>query len=144
AAVAYWLVIAMILPPSSPVWPSVQVADLRDAVRSCYPEPPIIAGYSEPSAVFLMGSQSVVTTGSRVLDHLDSTPRALAFVERKHKAQFVETLQDSTSGEVIRLGCISARNVFTSRRWHRFEVYARPPLPSDPACIVPARYRCAE
>ena len=144
AVVAYWLVIAIILPPSSPVWPSVRLAEVRDAVRSCYPEPPIIAGYSEPSAVFLMGIETTITTGSRVPDQLNATPRALAFIELKHRAEFLDALRESDSEELVRVGCVSGRNAFSSRRWQHFEIYAKPPLPSDPACTLPVRYQCVD
>ena len=119
-------------------------SEVRDAVRSCYPEPPIIAGYSEPSAVFLMGIETTITTGSRVPDQLNATPRALAFIELKHRAEFLDALRESDSEELVRVGCVSGRNAFSSRRWQHFEIYAKPPLPSDPACTLPVRYQCVD
>ena len=144
AAVAYWLVTSMILPSSSPVWPSMRLAEAREAVRSCYPDPPIIAGYAEPSAVFLMDLETTVTAGSLVPAQLNATPRALAFIEQRDKARFLEALEASGSEKPIRVGCVSGRNAFTSRRWQHFEIYAKPPLPSDPACTLPARYQCTD
>lgn len=143
-AVAYWLVIALILPPTSMVWPSVRLAELRDTLRACYPQPPIIAGYSEPSAVFLMGTDTTVTSGTRVPEHLDAAPRALAFVERSHMGRFKEALRTFPSGPPVRVACVTGRNVLTSSRNQVFEVYAKPPIPSDPACTPPSRYRCAD
>lgn len=144
AAVAYWLIIAMILPPSSKVWPSVRVAELRDALRTCYPEPPILAGFAEPSAVFLLGTDTVLTTGAGVPEALAASPRALAFVERRHMPLFKGALGDQGSEMPVRVACVSGQNALTSRRRQLIEVYGNSPLPADPACTVPARYVCPD
>lgn len=144
AAVAYWLIIAMILPPSSKVWPSVRLAELREALRTCYPGPSILAGYSEPSAVFLLGSDTMMTTGSGVPEALAAGSRALAFIEHKHMPSFEAALGEQRSEAPVRVACVSGQNALTSRKRQVIEVYARAPLPGDPACTVPALYQCPD
>ena len=141
AAVAYWLFMALIVPSTSTKWPSVRLAELREALRTCYPESPIIAGYSEPSAIFLLGSDSV-TTGSGVPEYLEEKPRALAIVEGKHLRQIEEAVRVGDAAAPVRVACLFGQNPFTSGRGQFFAIYARPPLPSDPACLPPPRYRC--
>lgn len=141
-AVAYWLFLALILPPTSTKWPSNRLADLRESLRTCYPDPPIVAGYSEPSVIFLMGFDTVTTTGSRAPEYLEETPRALAIIEKSHLRRFEEAVQKRSAAAPVRVACLSGRNPFTSGRNQFFAIYAKPPLPSDPTCPPPPRYRC--
>lgn len=144
AAAAYWLVMAFILPPTSKAWPSVRLTELRDALRTCYPDPPVIAGYSEPSATFLMGSETVFATGSAVPDYLGENPRALAIIERSHLHRFEQAMQTHRGEAPVRVACISGRHPFSSRRNQFFAVYAEPPIPLNPACNPPPQFRCPD
>ncbi len=122
----------------------MRLTELRNALRTCYPGPAIIAGYAEPSALFLMGHDGVVAAGSQVPGELDRLPRALAIVESSHARRFEEALAKHNGEAPVRLACASGRNPFTANRTQVFEVYVKPPISNDPACIPPPRYRCPE
>ncbi len=51
--------------------------------------PPALAGYYEPSAVFLIGTQTILTNGGAAAAHLAATPTACAVVETKEQPAFI-------------------------------------------------------
>ncbi len=145
AAVFYWLFTALILPTSSGIWPSTRLAELREALRTCYPEAPLIAGYREPSAEFLIGIETELDSGSNARAHFETKPRSLAFIDRSAIKQFQTSLHALNPAVApVPVACVSGRNPFTSPRTLHFTVYAMPPLPTDPACSPPPRFRCPE
>lgn len=144
-ALFYWLMTALILQPSSVIWPSFHVSELSDALRPCYPDAPVIAGYTEPSGRFLLESEKVVGRGADAFAYLEANPRALAFIERASLPSFEHAVhQRGSEVPPVKIACVSGWNVFTSARRVSFSVFATPPLAADPACIPPARYRCRE
>jgi len=140
-AVAYWLVMAMMMPGQSIIWPSVRLEEVSDALHPCYPEPSIVAGYSEPSSLFLMGSNTEFAPGAAAARYIQGR-RALAFIEDDELADFNRALDTADPArKPVRVACVKGWNGFTSKGGE-FLVYAPQPVPNDPTCAVPARYRC--
>jgi len=140
-AVAYWLVMAMLMPAESMVWPSVRLEEVRDALQPCFPQPVAIAGYSEPSATFLMGADIVTGRPAVVAQHLRENPRSLAFITHDVLPDFEKEFEGSNAAPA-RVACVRGWNTFTSKGG-QFSVFAMEPVPAEPTCVVPARYRCA-
>lgn len=144
-ALFYWLMTALILQPSSRIWPSVRIAELTNVMRACYPQAPVIAGYTEPSGRFLLEAETIVGTGAQAAAYLEAYPRALAFVEQARVIGFSEaSRQLGPAPAPVEIACVSGWNVFTSGRAVQLRVYVKPPPPADAACIPPVRYRCVD
>ena len=75
--------------------PSISAAldDLdRHPIRDGAP-PPVLAGYYEPSAVFLIGTNTILTNGDAAAAHLAKNPGAAAIIEAKHQQAFATKAQ---------------------------------------------------
>lgn len=92
------------------------------ALRSGSP-PTALAGFYEPSAVFLLGTGTVLTDGAGAARHLAAHPDAAAAVEARLEGEFKEALAaDQTP--VRRVAEIDGLNYSNGRRV-RLTVYAR-------------------
>jgi 4-amino-4-deoxy-L-arabinose transferase-like glycosyltransferase len=140
-AAVFWLAFAFLLPAASPLWPAVHLAAVKSALEPCYPGPALVAGYTEPSVRFLLGSATVHASGLAVPRHLEAHPRALAFVEQSEGARLASGLAAGPAPALVEIACISSHNPLTNRRGN-FRVYARSPLAAEAACRLPTRYRC--
>lgn len=71
--------------------------------------PVFLAGYSEPSAVFLIGTDTVLTTTASVTAHVLAHPGAVGVVESEHVARIARAAADA--GAALRtLGEVSGYN----------------------------------
>jgi hypothetical protein len=137
----YWLMTALILPTSSLAWPSVHLNVLRDMLRTCYPAPIAVAGYSEPSAVFLIGTDTIIAQGADIPKYLKEKPGSLGVVDLSEMDRLGRALR--AGGEPpVEIACVSGSNLFTGRRNALLRVYAKDPPRRDPACLPPERFRC--
>ncbi|MEZ5915957.1 MAG: hypothetical protein R3C40_00020 [Parvularculaceae bacterium] len=55
--------------------------------------PSVVAGYYEPSAVFLLGTKTVLTNGAGAARELAATPGRAVIVERREEAAFLSSLE---------------------------------------------------
>jgi len=110
-------------------------------MRACYPKSTIIAGYSEPSAVFLIRGDIVLAQGSDVPRFLAERPGSLAVVDLSEASRLTESLRAGAEPPV-EVACVTGNNLFTGRGNTLLRIYAKAPLSTDPACAPPARYRC--
>ncbi len=62
------------------------------AAHRCAPGPVALTGYAEPSAVFALGTDTLLTDGAGAAAALAEGRAALAFVEARDRAAFAETL----------------------------------------------------
>ncbi|MGE4064079.1 MAG: ArnT family glycosyltransferase [Rhodospirillaceae bacterium] len=82
AATAFMVVLsAGVVPQLSDLAVSRKLADAIAPHRAASPDPVAIAGYSEPSAVFLLGTDTILTSTAGVTDYLLAHPGALGVVE---------------------------------------------------------------
>jgi 4-amino-4-deoxy-L-arabinose transferase-like glycosyltransferase len=89
-AIAQGAILQWIMPRASDMWVSQKIA--RAVVAAGAEAPVAIAGYSEPSAPFEMGTDTVLTTGGGAASHLLATPGSLAVVEQRQEQAFQEAL----------------------------------------------------
>ena len=141
AACLYWLVLALLFPPSSMMWPAVRMAELSKALRPCYPDAPVVAGYSEPSVAFLLGPDTAFARGWGAALYLEANPRSFALVDESSLSGFMDGVKASSARPPIEIACASGRNPFTTRE-ATLRVFVREPRPADASCTVPARYQC--
>lgn len=90
------------LPGLDSVWISsrLQKAVVSAADATCPKMAVAIAGYREPSAVFLLGTHTLLTDGIGAAEFLAEGPCRLAAVERRYAPRFLEGL--SKTGRAVR------------------------------------------
>jgi 4-amino-4-deoxy-L-arabinose transferase-like glycosyltransferase len=88
AALCFAVLLQFALPALRPFWIGPAVAE---AVRRAAPAdapPAALAGFSEPSAVFLLGTRTRLVDGAGAARHLVATPGAVAAVDIREMAAF--------------------------------------------------------
>lgn len=110
-----WLSYAETLPPSMALWPSASVAALVDEAALTCPTTELAAtGYREPSLVFLVGTDTILTDGAGAAAHLTGgNPCALALVEKKKEPDFLAALPDTEPPPVV--GKVTGFNYSTGK-----------------------------
>ncbi len=89
------LVLAMygsVFPALDRLWISPRIAAAVDAHETCPAQPVALAGYREPSAVFLLGTETRLVKGAEAALHLMEEPCRLAAVEAAHVPDFEAAL----------------------------------------------------
>jgi len=137
----YWLVFALMVPTGSQYWPGRHMADLRQALKTCYPDPPLVVGYTEPSVYFLLGGTTAMAPAIAVPVYFESNPHGLAFIEKSEEGRLSGALQAPGVEAPVEIACIRGHNPFVNRS-AQFRVLVKDPPSTDPACNVPARFRC--
>ncbi|MFQ5563889.1 MAG: ArnT family glycosyltransferase [Parvularculaceae bacterium] len=98
SAALAWTVLNAVLPNLHELRISPRLSEALDAA-DLHPlrdgaGPVALAGYYEPSAVFLIGTNTVLTDGAGAARHLAESPESAAIVERRMQAQFEAALSD--------------------------------------------------
>jgi 4-amino-4-deoxy-L-arabinose transferase-like glycosyltransferase len=100
--------------PALPIWPTRAAVDLVSRHRMT-PGPPVaVAGYTEPSIVFALGTQTLLTGGAGAARYLADRPGALALIENDEAAKFTAALA-SLGMKARRLGTASGFNTARGR-----------------------------
>jgi len=114
AAVLYACTYGVVLPAIDGVWISRQAARAVAATRPCATSTVASAGYSEPSLVFLLGTDTRLTHGAGAAQFLASDPACgLALVDAREDAEFRAALKGV---EPARLAQLSGFNYNTGKR----------------------------
>lgn len=111
AGVIYAAVFGRVLPDLRPVWVSGQVAAAAAAATPCQgsPGPLIASGYTEPSLVFLAGTNTVLADGADAAGALIADRCAVAAVEQRQQAAFLQKLA-ADGGHVRKVGEVDGFN----------------------------------
>lgn len=88
AAGVYVLIFVAALPALHPLWVSTRLADAVSEAASDRSAPVFIAGFGEPSAVFLLGTDTRHGSGAEAARYLDAIRDGVALVEARHRAAF--------------------------------------------------------
>ena len=104
---------ALILPRIDALWLSRSAAALVDEQNRIL-RPVVVAGYAEPSLVFLLGTATKLTSGPKAAEILGKLPETLVLVSDREDAAFRAVLQ--TDGvSVDALGQVSGFDYSNSR-----------------------------
>lgn len=79
----------IVLPALTPLFPSVQIARALRSVECIGPRA-VAAGYHEPSLVFMVGTQTLLTNGSGAADFLGRGSCRFALVEGREERAFAQ------------------------------------------------------
>lgn len=133
-------IIGEVIPRLKPIWISERIAEMRDAVRTCHPGPVALAGYSEPSAIFHLGTQTRLTGGGNIAAWLSEDEDRLAFVtdQAARRGGF-----DPDAAGAARLACYTGFNM-NGGDVLNITLYASDSAAGSGQCTVPDMYRCAE
>jgi len=88
-----------------------------------------LTGYYEPSAVFLLGTDTVMTTGAGAAEHLAAHRRAAAAVEARNEPEFLAAVRDHAI-DVAPVAVIDGLN-YSNGTSVSLTIYARTPDRSD-------------
>jgi 4-amino-4-deoxy-L-arabinose transferase-like glycosyltransferase len=110
AATAFTMVLsAGVVPRLSDLAVSTRLAAAIAPHRAAAQGPIAMAGYSEPSAVFLLGTDTLLTTTASVTDYLLSHPGALGVIESEH-VEAVTRAVAGTGGTMRKLADVDGYN----------------------------------
>ena len=88
AAVCFAILLQVALPGLRPFWLGAAVAGAVQRAAPAAAPPAALAGFSEPSAVFLLGTRTRLVDGAGAARHLADSPGAVAAVEARELPAF--------------------------------------------------------
>lgn len=141
AAVLYWGVLGHVLPRLKPLWISEQLAEVVNAVGPCAGRKVALVGYREPSAVFLLGTDTVLSQGREAAAWLRREAGRIAVVSQRQKHAFDAAFADGNQTAPAPFACVSGFNV-NGGRMLRLGLYSLASPESLKKCPIPPRYRC--
>lgn len=104
------IVFGRFLPNLEPVFISPRLASMLPVMDGCERPHLASAGYNEPSLVFLTDTQTRLTSGKAIADHLAADPAcAVGAVERRHMQAFLDRVEE-TGQKVLSVGALDGFN----------------------------------
>ncbi len=110
AGIAYALLFGVIAPSLTPLWISPRVAAAVRADRPCDTTVLASSGFEEPSLVFLVGTDTVLTTVDGVANHLLRDPSCamgLVMVQQETRLQNMLAAQGKSANRVAEIDGIN-------------------------------------
>ena len=107
-------IFALALPAMSALWPSVRAEALIARHRAPDAPPVAAAGFHEPSLVFALGTDTVLTDAAGAARHVAAGGAALALIEAREEAKFLAALA-GLGRRAAALGTVSAVNTARGR-----------------------------
>jgi 4-amino-4-deoxy-L-arabinose transferase-like glycosyltransferase len=111
----------LVIPPLGQLFPSVAMANVLHKAGCAHPVA-AIAGYEEPSVIFLAGAETVSTDGAGVADYLRLGGCRFGFVDARQEAAFTARAQEiglhydrAPAIEAINLGHVGRITIATFR-----------------------------
>ena len=146
ALAVYWGAFQLALPAFERIWLSPRMATVTRALEPCVPGPVGIAGYSEPSAIFLLGTTTYSAKGPQggklIADWLGRGDGRLAFISTRAEPAFRSGLKASPLRDLKPVGCVRGLNVGRFQ-WLTMNVYTNAEPAALDACPLPGFARCA-
>lgn len=110
AVITFQVVFAGVLPGLDQMFVSRKAAAL--AAHIPHAGPVAVAGYAEPSLVFLLGTDTKLTDGGSAAQHLTATPKALSLVADREE----KTFRAAAAGAGLRVRAVGAVSGFNYSR----------------------------
>jgi 4-amino-4-deoxy-L-arabinose transferase-like glycosyltransferase len=143
SAVFYTAAFGVVLPGLEPIWISKKAASAAHALATCGAEPAAFAGFSEPSAIFLTGTRTVITSATGAAQTMASGKLSLAFVNWSQRAEFEQEFAQKAGSPPRFLGCVDGVNI-NGRGPTRLQIYARPGTENRNGCAPMPQIRCTD
>ncbi|HKJ62549.1 MAG TPA: glycosyltransferase family 39 protein [Hyphomicrobiales bacterium] len=132
----YTAAFKLVLPAIDPLWISRQAAELVGTLRPCISSPVILTSYREPSAVFLLGTDTAMMAPEQANRVLSEGKAELALMD-KHTADNLPLVDPAPRP----IACVEGFNMNGGNHLHLQLMTARPEKVFT-SCPVPERYRC--
>jgi 4-amino-4-deoxy-L-arabinose transferase-like glycosyltransferase len=116
ALVLYPALTAGTAPRLSTIWISSRAAAAVAKDKRPGDPPPVLAGYAEPSMIFLLGTQTRVTGGSTAAE-VEAGEGGLALIADNERESFLSRLK-ALGGEAVKVDEISGLNYSRGRQAH--------------------------
>ncbi|MCP4394115.1 MAG: glycosyltransferase family 39 protein [Alphaproteobacteria bacterium] len=100
SAIVLFIAFAFVMPKLDHMWISKQVKQAVDDSEKFKNHKLIAAGFHEPSLVFLMGTNTLLTTGGEAAKQLAHTPRSIALIETKEEEAFLQQLNGASASVI--------------------------------------------
>jgi len=94
------LLTAAVAPRLAPLWMSESIAAHLAEDRTADDPPPVLAGYAEPSAVFLLGTETHLASGAYAAQ-IAAQQGGLALVEDHERKRFLDALHTEGGHEQV-------------------------------------------
>lgn len=107
---------AGLAPSLEPLWVSPRLTAAVKAVSQPGDPPPALAGYIEPSSVFLLGSDVRLTSGAGAAD-AGASQGGLALIEDRHRADFLRGLAEREA-DAKEVGAVAGFNYSRGKPVH--------------------------
>ncbi len=125
AAAALGVLSSTVVPALKPVWLSPRIAEAFSAGKPCPDSRLVAAGYHEPSLVFLVGTNTLLTDGATAAAELGKDACAVALIADDQLEAFDEGLAEGVSS-VDEIGRIEGVN-YSKGAQHTLTMFSRAP-----------------
>ncbi len=136
AVLTYTAAFRNVLPAIEPLWISRQVAEATGALRPCAPGVVILTRFREPSAVFLLGTETKMMTAEEANAAVSRGETGFALIRRDEAEKL-----PLTNPPLRAAACVEGFNVNGGRHLSLLLMTAKPPG-EFASCRLPDRYRC--
>ncbi len=130
----------LVLPGITQFWISQQIAEVVAALRPCVTGPVALTKFHEPSAVFLLGTDTRLVNTPPALGKPNGGEATVAVIDQRSTAAYHMTGGTAASSPPSVLACIEGFNINGGKQVHLLVYGAR--SAAFGACPVPERYRC--
>jgi 4-amino-4-deoxy-L-arabinose transferase-like glycosyltransferase len=141
AAVFYATAFQVALPRLDPVWISRSADSAIASLAACGHGPVAFSGYSEPSAVFKLGTPTILTNPEQAGADLASGKAGFAMIGLRQGASFEDAYRKAAGVDPYRLGCVDGFNLNRGQPI-RLTIYASAQAQAVAACAPPPRFQC--
>ncbi len=135
AGLLYTATFRFVLPALDGLWMSRQTAEIIEALRPCAPGPVVLTRYREPSAIFQLGTGTLLASEADAAEALRSGKATYALVPGDPR--------QLPSGEAPPrpVACLDGFNINGGKHL-KMQIVTLKPAEAFAACPVPERYRC--
>jgi 4-amino-4-deoxy-L-arabinose transferase-like glycosyltransferase len=109
ALILFGTAFGRVLPDLQAIWLAPRLQQAVALHRPCQDQPVAVAGYAEPSAVFLLGTATRLVRGAAAAAYLQEAPCRLVVVERREETAFQQALA-AAGGQAITLAELAGYN----------------------------------
>jgi hypothetical protein len=112
-------------------------------LKGCGSEPPAFAGLTEPSLIFLTGTEALLSYPSLLGEALATNKASVAFVSLNRSQEFERAFLEKAGHEPRRLGCVDGIHL-NGQGPTRLHIYARPETAGLAGCAPSPAIACRE
>lgn len=141
AVLFYAIAFQQVVPRLDPLWISRNAGEAVAQMKACGYGAVAFSGYSEPSTVFINGTDTILASPERSADELAAGRAAFAFVTLRRAGALEQRYRETSGQDAHRLGCLDGFDL-NSGDPVRFQVYASAQSQVMPGCAPAPQLQC--